>query len=405
MQKILFVLPSLAVGGYEKALVTLVNKLSRLDYEIDVLTWNPKDNLKEDLNEKVRHRYKASDEHFGNYIPYIKYKYYDGDMWDRRATPTQMYQYYVGKKTYDIEIAFFHDPKTVGIVSGSTNEQSVKIAWIHIDFSKDRRIKELFETDEGAQQRYFDTFSSFDKVVCVSRQSYHAFVETVGDTGNLKIIYNILPVEEIRKKASEKPLIDLPKAKLNLVMIGRLVDKVKGQKRLIRVVGQLRHEGCDINLALIGTGEDEEELIDYIDELSLSENIIITGVQMNPYPFIKGADVLVCSSYEEGYNLTVAEALILGTPVLSTDCTGPNEILDYGKFGFIVENSDEGLYLGIKYLYESPEMLEYYRITAKQRLSFFDENRILREVTDLFEPTLHTLHDGHGPAPASEKEE
>ena len=109
----------------------------------------------------------------------------------------------------------------------------------------------------------------------------------------------------------------------------------------------------------------------------------MTGMQKNPYPYIKDADLLVCSSYYEGYNLTVAEALIIGTPVLSTDCTGPREILDGGEYGMIVENSDEGLYNGLKRCCDDSALLKKYREKAKLRHDFFDEDRILKQITGL----------------------
>ena len=96
------------------------------------------------------------------------------------------------------------------------------------------------------------------------------------------------------------------------------------------------------------------------------------------------ADLYVCSSRFEGYNLTVAEALILGVPVLSTDCAGPNEILDNGKYGVIVENSEDGLYSGIKDLLDNSDKLRYYKKRVKERISFFDEETIVRQITELF---------------------
>ena len=66
---------------------------------------------------------------------------------------------------------------------------------------------------------------------------------------------------------------------------------------------------------------------------------------------------MVCASYFEGYNLTVAEALIVGTSVLSTRCAGPCEILDDGKYGLLVENSEAGLYNGIKAFLDSSRSL------------------------------------------------
>ena len=100
---------------------------------------------------------------------------------------------------------------------------------------------------------------------------------------------------------------------------------------------------------------------------------------------MKQADLYVCSSLYEGYNLTVAEALILEVPVLSTNCTGPCEILDNGNYGAIVENSEEGLYEGLKQLLNEPDKLLYYKEKAKERKDFFDEEQICKKIEGLFE--------------------
>lgn len=221
--------------------------------------------------------------------------------------------------------------------------------------------------------------------MCVSRQAKDAFIEAIGDTGNLTVIYNMMPVEEIKQKASEQLSVHVIPAKLKIVTVCRLVDRIKGLSRLIRTVGYLKSEGADVSLTLVGSGEDKDTLSRYIDDIGVDDCVKLVGQQMNPYPLIKESDILVCSSYEEGYNLTVAEALILEKPVLSTDCSGPNEILDYGKYGFVVENNDEGLYLGLRYLYDNRWMLDYYTKKAKQRLDFFDEDHTLKEITDLFQ--------------------
>ncbi len=77
--------------------------------------------------------------------------------------------------------------------------------------------------------------------------------------------------------------------------------------------------------------------------------------------------------------------MILGVPVLSTDCIGPRELLDGGKYGMLTENSDEGLYSGLKQLYDSPELLEEYRKKAVERRDFFDEDKIFAQIAEVLE--------------------
>ena len=171
---------------------------------------------------------------------------------------------------------------------------------------------------------------------------------------------------------------------LIVVIVGRLLNNTKGQGRLIDAVVRLRKEGYDISLSVIGKGPDEQMLRERVKNSVASEYITITDGKYNPYPYIAEADLLVCASYFEGYNLTVAEAIILGIPVMSTDCAGPNEILDYGKYGMIVENSDEGIYNGLKKLAGNSDVLKQYKEKAVLRMDFFDEGKILNQITDLF---------------------
>lgn len=380
MKKVLFILPSLVVGGMERVQVTIANKLADVGYDVTVMTFDEGEDLKDELSDRVRFIHKQPKPFkLMRKIPYIRYKYYDNGLWETRASAKKLYQYYVGKEKYDVEIAFFRG-RAVKIISGSTNKQSKKIAWVHNDFRQATGYQANFRSLDAVHAAY----KEMDHVVCVSNQASEGFVDIVGDTNNLVTIYNMLPVEIIRKKAEKEPKIQVHKNRFHVVLVGRLLDSAKGQKRLIRVITSLHNEGKDISLALVGGGSDEDILKKLIDQSRAEPYITLTGSQMNPYPYIKEADLLVCASYFEGYNLTVAEALILGVPVLSTDCTGPNEILDYGKYGMIVENSEEGLYNGLKELCDNPALLQEYKEKALCRKGFFDEERVLKQIVALF---------------------
>lgn len=380
MKKVLFILPSLGIGGLERVQVTLANALVQNGYDVTVMVLTNVTDLRDELDERVHFCYKPPKQHLGNKIPYIRHKLYDDGMWETRASAKQLYDYYVADEHYDVEIAFFRGTP-IKVISGSTNRNAVHIAWVHSDFSKAGGFTNNFKSLDEVIAAY----RSFDKVICVSKQAAEGFNKAIGNTGNVITIYNMLPVAEIKRKAQETPPVSINKANFHIVLVGHFFDKTKGQSRLINAVCKLRGEGADISLALIGSGRDENLLRDIVNKQKADSFITITDGQRNPYPYIKDADLLVCASYFEGYNLTVAEALILGVPVLSTDCTGPNEILDYGKYGMIVENSEEGLYHGLRQFVENPVLLKEYKEKALQRQDFFDEDKILKQITDLFE--------------------
>ena len=405
--RILFILPSLNVGGLEREQVTLANALVKRGYDVTVMTLSEGDELRADLLREVKFVYKPPKQHLGKKIPYIRNKFYDDGMWETRASARKLHEYYIGNEHYDVEIGFFRG-LPIKIVSGAASvknsttisKKSVcthtpeenhtdfekeivvrRLAWVHTDFEKATGYRNQFKNLEAV----FKAYKNLDSVICVSNQAKEGFKKAIGDTGNLATIYNLLPTEEIQRKAKLKPEIKVKKEKFHIVLVGRLLDSAKGQKRLIGVVSKLHNEGFSVSLALVGGGGDEKMLRDEINNNDAEDYITMTGNQKNPYPYIKDADLLVCASYFEGFNLTVAEALILGTPVLSTECAGPTEILDNGKYGMIVENSEKGVYNGIQTFLNDPSLLEEYRKKAAQRLNFFDEDRILKQITDLFE--------------------
>lgn len=380
MKKILFILPSLSVGGLERVQVNIANALAERGYDVTVMALNPENDLKAELSDKVHYVYKPYKSHpIMRRIPYIRHKFYDDGMWETRASAKKLYKYYVGKEYYDVEIGFFRG-LPIKIISGSTNKNSVKLAWVHNDFRKAVGYKNNFKSMQAVKNAY----ATFDKVVCVSNEAQDGFREVIGNTGNLTTIYNLIPIKKIIRQSEKEPEIRIKKSKFNLVLVGRLLDSAKGQVRLVEVVSRLHGEGYDLSLTLVGDGADEQKIKDAIARNDAKNYVIMTGNQSNPYPYIKNSDLLVCASYFEGYNLTVAEALILGTPVLSTNCTGPKEILGNGKYGLIVEDSEDGLYSGLKTLLDNPEKIQYYKKKARERLAFFNENEIVDKIEGLF---------------------
>lgn len=380
MKKILFIAPNLANGGMQRVLVTLANKLASAGHAVTVLLLSSDDALRDDLDNRIRLIKKGPKPVPGRRIPYIRHKLYDDGMWERRSSPRKLYDWYVGGERYDVEIAFFRG-LSVKTVSGSVNSGAVHLAWVHNDYRLADGWQNLFNT----RREIYEAYHSFDRVVCVSRQALEGYIQSVGDTGNAVTVYNMLPAERIRRLSLERVPEPLRRGSLNAVIAARLLDRAKGQLRLIDAVARLHGEGRDITLTIVGGGEDEERIRRLIEERDAGSYIAVTGEQRNPYPYIRSADLLVCASYFEGYNLTVAEALILGTPVLSTDCTGPSEILDGGRYGMIVENSGEGLYRGLKELCGDPALLKRYKDKAESRRDFFDEDRILKQITDLMD--------------------
>ena len=122
----------------------------------------------------------------------------------------------------------------------------------------------------------------------------------------------------------------------------------------------------------MGSGEKEPDLKKRISDAVAEGWFHLAGFQTNPYGYIKNADLFVCPSYQEGLSTAVTEAILLGVPVVSTDVSGAKEILGKNdEYGIVTENSEEGLYIGVRKMLSEEDRLKHYRQKASERADCF----------------------------------
>lgn len=125
---------------------------------------------------------------------------------------------------------------------------------------------------------------------------------------------------------------------LNVVAVGSL-EKHKQYDQLIRALSNLDRPW---RLKLLGDGSELDNLKSLASNKGVLENINFMGRLNNPYPYMKTADVLVLVSSFEGFPNVVLESLSLGTPVISYECPGGvKEILDGEEFGVLIPHNEE----------------------------------------------------------------
>lgn len=361
MIKILFYIDTLSGGGAEKVLRTLVNSMDHSRFDISVMTAFPED----------AHALLA---------PRITYR----SLYKHKNMITQFllrleaelgltYRIHI-RGDYDIEVAYLECAPTK-IMAGSTNKKAVKLAWVHCDLEKKAADPQAFATKTKPW------YQKFHKIVFVSQNARESFVGMYGSSFDTLVLHNVNDETEIISK-SEAFCVPGDGRK-TITAVGRLSYE-KGFDRLIQAAFMLKNQGRCFRLRILGEGPARTELEKMIQELDLQDCVELLGFQDNPYPYIRATDVVVCSSRYEGFSTVVTEALILGKPVVTTPCSGMDELLGNGEYGLITEDSVEGLALGIGSLLEDPQMLDKYNNAAKIRGAAFSKKPVLDQTERFF---------------------
>ncbi|MBX3046471.1 MAG: glycosyltransferase [Anaerolineales bacterium] len=159
----------------------------------------------------------------------------------------------------------------------------------------------------------------------------------------IQVIYNPIVDDELSQKANEVvnwPFEEDTIQRKKIIAVGRLSPQ-KNFSVLLHAFAILHQRKLDARLLILGEGRERGKLENLARELGLENKVSLYGVTSNPYAFMSMADVCVATSLWEGFPLVIAEALACGTQVVSTDCrSGPAEILDDGKYGWLTPIND-----------------------------------------------------------------
>lgn len=375
-KKVLFVINSLVGGGAERVFVDLIKNLDKNKFDITVLSIDDWGLYRNEIKKYCK--YRSIIKHATSPL-FLKWFYGGMSMvWEKiiKYFPAKLLHRWFVKEKYDIEVAYIEGMANK-VVSGCDDKEVTKYSWIHTDMITNPWSEKYYKN----AKEEFECYQKIEYVIAVSEDVKKA-AEKKFDIA-VVVKYNALDDKYIRKVIKNENRILKKKAKLSLISIGTLWE-MKGYLRLIKVVEELVNEGYDIELHLIGDGEERREIENYIEEYSLNEYVYLYGFQKEPYDLLEQGDLYVCSSYAEGFSTCVTEALILGVPVLTTNCSGMKELLGDSEYGVIVDNDDNGLKEGIKRFADNPELLERYQKKAIERGQCFRVENTIRELEHMF---------------------
>ena len=364
MQRIIFGITGLTLGGAERVLVDIANELSS-EFDITIFTLYGKGEFEKELSENVK------------LINYQSKSFNELSKFKRIMISLKLllnkksiYKKYVDND-YDTEIAFLEGPATR--LFSVKNKKVRKIAWVHND------INQVFGQGLKAKlKKLLDKkcYSQYSDIVFVSIDNKEEFEETYNLSNNKHVIPNYISIKRVLEKA-EVPFGNVYKnGEVNFLTVARLTEQ-KAIDRLIRVHTKLIDNGYKHRFFCIGDGPERSNLEDLIKVNNVGDTFILLGKKDNPYPYIKNCDVFALLSKFEGFPMTILEAKILNKPILITDTAAREAVEGYNK-SYITENSDDGVYEGIK---NSIKMMSMDRNAQTQGL--YDNHDIIKQIEKL----------------------
>lgn len=236
------------------------------------------------------------------------------------------------------------------------------------------------------------TYPRADRIIAVSDGVRSDLVKRFGvKPARAQTIYNPFDIEKIQRSALEVPTFDLPKR--FIVSAGRLVKR-KGFDDLLDAYAQT---ATGLPLCILGEGVERDALAARADALGLGERVRLLGYARNPFAILGRAEMFVSPSHCEGFPNAIAEAMVLGVPVISTDCpSGPGELLDEvetvgftgvhaGKYGLLVPVGRPDLLAQAIKQMSNPGVRKHYSGRARERMNDFRIEAITAQFWRVFD--------------------
>lgn len=264
----------------------------------------------------------------------------------------------------------------------SIKDGSKKVFWFHfaIDIAKTtwagpnptvwQKVKAQLQT----WKRIYHA-RKYDSIVVISKADLEAWSKY---TSKALLIYNPITIEN--------PHISENNAK-SVISVGRL-DYQKGFEYLIDAWHVVARKHPDWQLDIYGEGPLRQQLQEQIDGLHLDDNVSLCGRTSNVSKAYTEHSVYVMSSRAEGLGLVLLEAASCGLPLIAFDCpSGPSEIVEDGKNGFLVEKVGDVQTMAdrICHLIENEALRRQMGEKARQMVQRFSVEAIRKQWMDLFD--------------------
>ena len=314
-KKVIFFCPSIEDGGVEKNLYLVVNKLSE-EFEVSLITANK--DKKNRFNKKI------------NFIAPKNFNITNV----ARLIKTFYCVYLTIKK-------FYFKNKEIIIISYESNIFAIIVAkLLRVPVMIRSNASPTGYLENFLKIHIFKFFFKLADIILVNSSEFKTQIDKILNIKS-KIIYNSIIEKSKKKKLSSQKIKEykIDKNCYKIVVIGRLVEQ-KDQITILKALNLLKNK-LNFFALIIGKGELKDDLIKFCNKNKISHKIKFLGYKNNIYPYLKWSDTLILSSKFEGSPNVLIEAISFKKTIISSNCpTGPKEILNNGKGGFLFETSN-----------------------------------------------------------------
>lgn len=377
-ERVVFLINSLDGGGAERVVSTLLNNLIE-DYECYLILLEG--TVRYDLDDRIKiFNLKESVLKSGALkfirLPLIAYKL----------------SRIIRENKFNTVVSFLHRANYANVIAKYMSNHKAILS---------ERIATTSYYNGGASVAIVNRFlvrilySRADAIISVSNFIKYDLKNNFGINVQQKVIYNPYDIANIVNQSKESVGFDIVREK-SIITVGSLQPR-KNISLLLNSFSKIKDK--QYRLFILGTGEDENKLKELARALDIEKRVSFLGFVNNPYKFLSKCGIFVLSSNSEGFPNVLAEAMVCGCSVISTDClSGPREILspksevgfqiqgriEFAEFGVIVPVNDE-LNLTNAIDSMSRELQQSYAFKSKLRINDFKLKDIKKEYIKMIE--------------------
>lgn len=384
-KKILFINGHLNTGGVEKSLLDILQHLDYDRYDVDLLLTESLGDYAEQLPPQVHVLLRSVEGTYGPAIKVLPHCIAKRDWFSFKMRVIFLLMKLFGQKQLRWAQTLLTSEKHYDCVIGFRPGFCTQIAAFAT--TAQRRITWWHHGEINVNPTtYLEAAQNCDRVAVVS-DACHKMLESAFPTlkGKLVTVPNMMDVSAVQQKAGAfDPYLE--KDVLHIVSVGRLSDE-KHFDNAIYAARRLKDRGIAFRWHLVGDGVLWDELRQKALEADVTDCFLFEGNQVNPYPYIKHADLFVHPSYVESFGIVVTEALALGVPCVVTKSTGVMDFLIDGENAVLTEQSAESLAEKVLELLQNDALRTRLRENARCPEQFWPEH-VMAKIEAMLEETI-----------------